>query len=59
MKIPRVRTEAWHNDQEGEHVKPLKVGSFYKKGFWKRYDRRKYIRNLLKQIEDEKISDSQ
>lgn len=48
MKIPRVRTERWHKWDEGDAGKPIK--SFFKKGFWKRYDRKRFIRRLLKYI---------
>lgn len=48
MKISRVKTEKWHNYEEGDCGRPLKTGCYYKKGFWKRYDRKKFIRNILK-----------
>lgn len=52
MRVPRFKTEKWHNYQEGDCGKPLKVGCFYKKGFWKRNDRKKFIRNLFKNYEN-------
>lgn len=52
MKFPRVKTESWHNYDEGDCAKPIdRDGSnkcFYKKGFWKRYDRKKFIKRELK-----------
>ena len=48
MKISRPKTEKWHNYAEGDCGKPLKKGFFYKKGFWKRYDRKKFFRALMK-----------
>ena len=39
----RVKTEKWHNWKEegsGRH-------SYFKKGFWKRYDRKKFLREKL------------
>lgn len=38
------RTEKWHNWDEGDCGKPIKVGCYYKKKFWKRYDRKKFYR---------------
>ena len=53
MRIARVKTEAYHNYQEGDCGSPIqKHGQYlcyYKKGFWKRHDRKKFIKNLLKQ----------
>lgn len=52
MKIARVKTEKWHNYAEGDCGKPIdRDGSnkaFYKKGFWKRYDRKKFLRDIKK-----------
>lgn len=52
MTIGRVKTERWHNYEEGDCKKPLsRKGnhlSYYKKGWWKRYDRKKYLRQTLK-----------
>lgn len=51
MKVFRPKTEKWHNYEEGDCSKPLKGNkSYYKKGFWKRYDRKKFFR-LLKKLE--------
>lgn len=44
----KPRTSKYHNWQEGDCGKPIKVGYYYKKGFWKRYDRKRYYRNLFK-----------
>lgn len=44
MKVSRVKTESWHNNEEGDSGKPIE--SYYKKGFWKRFDRKKYLRKL-------------
>lgn len=55
MKLPRVKTESWHHYDEGDCAKPIdRDGSnkcFYKKGFWKRYDRKKFIKRSLKTTE--------
>ena len=52
MKLPRVKTESWHNYEEGDCGKPIDRGGsnkcFYKKGFWKRYDRKKFIKLAIK-----------
>lgn len=44
MKISRPKTEKWHNWEEGDVGSPIK--KYFKKGFWKRFDRKKYFRNL-------------
>lgn len=44
MKIARPKTEKWHNYEEGDAGAPVK--SYFKKGFWKRFDRKKFFRNL-------------
>ncbi len=53
MRISRVKTESYHNYQEGDCGSPIQNHGqylcYYKKGFWKRYDRKKFIKNLLKQ----------
>lgn len=48
MKLARPKPEQWHNNYEGDCGKPIM--NFFKKGFWKRRDRKKFIRNFLKQI---------
>jgi hypothetical protein len=52
MKVARPKTEKWHNDQEGDCRKPIdrdgSKKSYYKKGWWKRYDRKKFFRNINK-----------
>lgn len=54
MKISIVKTEKWHNYEEGDCAKPIdrnnKNKSYFKKGFWKKYDRKKYIRNILSKL---------
>jgi hypothetical protein len=47
MRIARVKTEKWHRYSEGDCGHPIKVGCYYKKGFWKRYDRKKYLKKIL------------
>lgn len=52
MKISRVKTERWHTFDEGDCSKPLKGnGQYFKKGFWKKYDRKKFLKKILKQID--------
>lgn len=46
MKIARPKPEQWHNYAEGDASKPIK--DYYKKGFWKRFDRKKWFRKILK-----------
>lgn len=50
MKIFKPKTEKWHNYDEGDSAHPIdKHGKhlyFYKKGWWKRYDRKKFFRKL-------------
>jgi hypothetical protein len=48
MKISRPKTEKWHNWEEGDVPKPIQC--YYKKGFWKRHDRKKYIRKIKRLI---------
>ena len=54
MKLSRPKTEKWHNYEEGDCGKPIDRDgsnrSYFKKGFWKRYDRKKFFRNILKQL---------
>ncbi len=56
MKIFKPKTESWHNFHEGDCGNPIdRKGRhlrFYKKGFWKRYDMKKYLR-LVKKIINE------
>ena len=55
MKIARPKTEKWHNYEEGDCGKPIdRDGSnkaYFKKGWWKRYDRKKFLRNISKWFE--------
>lgn len=48
MKIARVKTESYHNWEEGDCGSPIK--NYFKKGFWKKYDRKRFIKNLLKKF---------
>lgn len=52
MKVGKLMTESWHNYDEGDSGHPIdKKGKhlcFYKKGFWKRYDRKRAIRRAKK-----------
>jgi hypothetical protein len=50
LKIARPKTEKWHNYQEGDCAKPIDKG-YFKKGWWKRYDRKKFFRNISKWFE--------
>ena len=55
MKISKPRTEKWYNYEEGDCGSPLdrrgKYLCYFKKGFWKRYDRKKNLRNISKWLE--------
>ena len=57
MKIYRPKTERWHNYSEGDCGSPIQRHgehlNYYKKGFWKRNDRKKYFRKLLNKLKDE------
>jgi len=50
MKISRVKPEKWHNYEEGDCGAPLdrkgKHLAYFKKGWWKKYDRKKYLRKI-------------
>ena len=54
MKLARVKTEKWHNYEEGDVGSPInrhgKHLCYFKKGFWKRFDRKKFLRNISKLI---------
>jgi hypothetical protein len=50
MKIGRVKTEKYHNYEEGDVGSPIK--DYFKKGFWKRNDRKRFIRNIFKKDKD-------
>lgn len=47
-----MKTAKYHNFEEGDCGKPIdRKGKhlwYFKKGFWKRYDRKKWFRNLFK-----------
>jgi hypothetical protein len=51
MKIARVKTESWHNYEEGDCGSPIsrhgKHLCYFKKGFWKRIDRKRYLKKIL------------
>ena len=49
MKLARPKTEKYHNYQEGDCGSPIE--NYYKKGFWKRNDRKKYLKNIVKNID--------
>jgi len=47
MKLGRPKTEKWHNNYEGDANighKKHKNFRYFAKGFWKRYDRKKFYR---------------
>lgn len=46
MKISRPKTEKYHNWEEGDTGSP--INNYYKKGFWKKYDIKQFIKNLFK-----------
>jgi hypothetical protein len=46
MKTSRPKTEKYHNYEEGDCGKP--INNYFKRGFWKRNDRKKFIKNFLK-----------
>ena len=52
MKTSRPKTESYHNYSEGDCGSPIsrhgKHLCFYKKGFWKRNDRKKFFKRVLK-----------
>ena len=54
MKVSRPKTEKWHNYQEGDTGSPIqrhgKHLNYFKKGFWKRYDRKKWFKKILESI---------
>jgi len=56
MKISRPKTSSYHNYSEGDCGSPIdrhgKHLYYYKKGFWKRNDRKKFIRKILKQLDN-------
>lgn len=55
MKVARPKTEKWHNHEEGDCGVPIdrkgKHLCYFKKGFWKRYDRKKYLKRTSKWME--------
>lgn len=55
MKVSRPKTEKWHNREEGDCGSPIdrhgKHLCYFKKGFWKKYDRKRFLRRILKQFD--------
>jgi hypothetical protein len=51
MKLGRPKTEKYHNYEDGDCGHP--ISNYFKKKFWKRNDRKKFIKNLFKNIKDE------
>ena len=55
MKIGRVKTDKWHNYEEGDVGASLdrkgKHFCYFKKGWWKKYDRKKFLRRTKKWME--------
>jgi len=49
MFVSRVKTEKYHNNYEGDCRKPIK--DYYKKGIFKRSDRKRFLRNYFKTID--------
>lgn len=52
MKISRPKPEKWHNLEEGDAGKP--INNYFKRGFWKRFDRKKFFRKLFKSLKTDK-----
>ena len=54
MKISRPKTEKWHSYSEGDCGRPIdrkgKHLCYYKKKFWKKSDRKKYLRKIKRII---------
>ncbi len=46
MKHITLKTTSWHNWEEGDCGKPIK--DYYKKRFWKRRDRKRFLKNIDK-----------
>ena len=44
----KVILRIYHRYQEGDCGKP--INNYYKKGFWKKYDRKRFLRNITKLI---------
>ena len=45
MKTSRPKTERWHNYEEGDCGNP--IDNYFKKGRWKRIDRKKYLKRII------------
>lgn len=56
----KLRTEKWHNHEEWDakisKKHKYKNYCYYKKWFWKRYDRKKYLKHYQNTL---KLSDSE
>jgi hypothetical protein len=50
MKIAKPKTDDMHNYAEGDCGSP--IDNYFKKGFWKRFDRKRFFRNLFKKLEE-------
>jgi len=46
VKIPRPKTDKYHNWEEGDVSKPIK--DYFKKGWWKKKDRKRFFKKLFK-----------
>lgn len=47
MRVFRPYTEKYNNWDEGDCRKP--IDCFFKKGYWKRINRKKFLRNLSRE----------
>lgn len=56
MKVFRPKTASYHNYEEGDCGHPIdRDGSnkrFFAKGWWKRWDRKKFFRRLFKNVDN-------
>lgn len=53
-KIPNASRAGDHWYDEGDCAHPIK--DFYKKGFWKRNDRKRFLKNILKELSNGKAN---
>lgn len=51
MRIARPYTEKYHNWEEGDCGKPRE--KHFKKGFWKRYDRKRWFKKALSETPED------
>lgn len=49
MKIRNVKASQWH---KYESDFPAAIDRYYQKGFWKRNDKKKFIKRTLKSYDD-------